>query len=253
MLAGKRGLIMGVANRRSLAWGIAQACKQAGAEVALSYASDRLEKDTRALGESLGAALVTPCDVTSDEAIWACFEAVQARWGGLDFLVHAIAFADKADLHGPFYETSRAGYAQAQDISAYSLAAVCRAAKPLFDAAGGGSVVTLTYLGGVRVVPGYNVMGVAKAALEAGVRYLAHDLGPEGVRVNAVSAGPVKTLAARGIRDFSKMLAHHRETAPLRRDVTVEEVADSAVFLLSEKSRGVTGQVLYVDGGYSVL
>jgi enoyl-[acyl-carrier protein] reductase I len=254
MLKGKRGIVMGVANRRSLAWGIARACKNAGAEVALSYAGERLEKEARNLGDQLGEdTLVLPCDVSQDDSVAACFESLFKSWGQLDFLVHAIAFANKEDLTRPFVETSREGYHLAQDISAYSMVAVARVAAPLMEKAGGGSMVTMTYLGGQRVCPGYNVMGVAKAALEHSVRYLANDLGPRGIRVNAVSAGPIKTLAARGIRNFSGMQAHHRERAPLRKDTTVEEVADTSVFLLGPQSRGITGQILYVDGGFHIL
>jgi enoyl-[acyl-carrier protein] reductase I len=253
VLAGKRGLVMGIANRRSIAWGVAEACHAAGAEVALSYAGERLAKEADKLSEQLGGAPAYECDVTSDESLEACFGKLGEAWEKLDFLVHCIAFADKEDLHRSFVETSRAGYALAQDISSYSLVAACRHARPLLEAGGGGSVVTMTYLGGARVVQGYNVMGVAKAALESSARYLAHDLGPGQVRVNAVSAGPIKTLAARGIRDFSQMLGVHAERAPLKRNITVEEVADATLFLSSDMGRGVTGQVLYVDAGYCIL
>lgn len=253
VLEGKRGLVMGIANRRSIAWGVAEACHAAGAEVAVSYAGERLAKEAEKLAEQLGGAPTYDCDVTSDESLEATFARLGEAWGKLDFLVHCIAFADKEDLHRPFVETSRSGYALAQDISSYSLTAACRFARPLFEAAGGGSVVTMTYLGGARVVPGYNVMGVAKAALEASVKYLAHDLGPGQVRVNAVSAGPIKTLAARGIRDFTQMLDIHAEKAPLKRNITVEEVAEATKFLCSDMGRGVTGQVLYVDAGYCIL
>lgn len=254
LLEGKRGLIMGVANRRSLAWGIAQACQQEGAEVALSYASERLEKEAAKLAEQLGEGTrILPCDITKDEEVAACFQTLEKDWGNLDFVVHAIAYADKAELARPFVETSREGFHQAQDISAYSMVAVARHAAPLLEASGGGALLTLTYLGGQRVCPGYNLMGVAKATLEHSVRYLANDLGPQGIRVNGLSAGPIKTLAARGIRNFNGMQAHHRENAPLRQDTTVEQVADAATFLLSSRSAGVTGQILFVDGGFSIL
>lgn len=252
-LEGKRGVIMGVANRRSIAWAVAQACGAAGARLALTYAGERLEKDVRGLAEALEDPVVVPCDVTDDASIDAAFETIGAELGGVDFLVHAIAFANRDDLARPFVETSRDGYHLAQDVSSYSLTAVARRAAPLMEAAGGGAIVTMTYAGATRVVPGYNVMGVAKAALEASVRYLAHDLGEKQIRVNALSAGPIKTLAARGIRNFTKMMEHHREIAPMRRNVEVEEVADATLFLVSPASRGVTGQVLFVDAGSHIL
>jgi enoyl-[acyl-carrier protein] reductase I len=252
MLAGKKGVILGVANKRSIAWGIAQAAAQAGATLALNYQNERLEANVRELAATLDNPLVAPCDVTSDADIAAFFELVKTNFGTVDFLVHAIAYAPKEDLDGPFVETSREGFRIAHDISAYSLTAVSRAALPLMKDHGG-SIVTLTYLGSERAVVGYNVMGVAKAALEASVRYLAADLGPYGIRVNAISAGPINTLAARGIQGFTKMLKHHAATAPLRRPTEVAEVADTALFLISHMGRGITGEVIHVDGGYHCI
>jgi enoyl-[acyl-carrier protein] reductase I len=252
MLEGKRGVVLGVANRRSIAWAIAQAAKSAGAEIALNYATERLKDNVESLARDEGVDLVLPCDVTDDEQIEAFFRTLRDEWEHLDFLVHAVAFARKEDLAGDFHLTSREGYRIAQDISAYSFTAVSRAALPLLEGRGG-SLLTLTYLGGERVIPGYNVMGVAKAALESSVRYLAADLGPRGVRVNAISAGPIKTLSASGVSNFSRLLGHVPDRAPLRRNVTAEEVADAAVFLLSERARAITGEVLFVDCGLHVL
>lgn len=250
-LAGKNGLIVGVANRRSLAWAIARAADEAGARLTLGYATERFESNAR----KLAGTLTTPprlvaCDVTDDAAIAALFRQLDETDGGLDFLVHAVAFASREAMSAPFLRTSRADFAQALDVSAYSLVALARGAAPLMERRGGGSVVTLTYLGSERVFPYYNVMGVAKAALEAAVRYLANDLGPRNIRVNAISAGPIKTLAASGIPDFSRILQHYRESAPLGRTVDAEEVAAAARFLLGPGGRGVTGEVLMVDGGY---
>jgi enoyl-[acyl-carrier protein] reductase I len=252
MLTGKKGLILGVANKRSIAWGVAKAAADAGARLALNYQGERLEENVRELAATLDNPLVLPCDVTKDEEISALFARIAEEFGGLDFLVHAVAYAQKEDLEGDFINTSREGYRLAQDISSYSLTAVARAAFPLMKDAGG-SIVAMTYLGGERAVPGYNVMGVAKAALEASVRYLAANLGPHNIRVNAISAGPINTLAARGIHGFTKMLKHHVEIAPLRRPTEVAEVADTAVFLVSHLGRGVTGEVLHVDGGYHCM
>ncbi|QUV82465.1 enoyl-ACP reductase [Chloracidobacterium sp. D] len=252
MLTGKKGVILGVANKRSIAWGIAQATAQAGATLALNYQNERLEANVRELAAMLDNPFVAPCDVTSDADIAAFFEAVKTNFGTLDFLVHAVAYAPKEDLEGAFVDTSREGFRIAHDISAYSLTAVARAALPLMKDHGG-SIVTLTYLGSERAVVGYNVMGVAKAALEASVRYLAADLGPYGIRVNAISAGPINTLAARGIQGFTKMLKHHAAVAPLRRPTEVAEVADTALFLVSHMGRGITGEVIYVDGGYHCI
>jgi len=251
-LAGKQGLVVGVANKRSIAWAIAQAAASAGARLALTYQGERLEENVRDLGETLEAPLIMPCDVGSDEQIAAVATALEREFGGLDFLVHGAAFAPKSDLDNAFAQTSREGFRIALDVSAYSLIALTRAVAPLMERRGGGSVITLTYLGSQRVVPHYNVMGVAKAALETSVRYLASDLGSRNIRVNAISAGPIKTLAAAGITGFSSILHVYPERAPLRRNIETSEVADAALFLLSARSRGVTGEILFVDAGYHV-
>jgi enoyl-[acyl-carrier protein] reductase I len=250
-LSGKHGLIVGVANKRSIAWAIAQAASNAGARLALTYQGERLAENVTDLAATVGA-LVQPCDVTDDRQIADVAAAIDDEVGGLDFLVHGAAFAPKADLDNPFVQTTREGFRIAMDVSAYSLIALTRAAVPLMERRGGGSVITLTYLGSQRVFTNYNVMGVAKAALEASVRYLASDLGPRNIRVNAVSAGPIKTLAAAGIKDFSSIRNAYPERAPLRRNVEVDEVADAALFLLSPQSRGVTGEIVFVDAGYHV-
>ena len=251
VLSGRNGLVVGVANKRSLAWAIARAADEAGARLTLSYATDRFEANARKLAETLTSPpQLVPCDVTDDRAIADLYRQVDEAHGGLDFLVHAVAFASREAISEPFLETGRADFAQALDISAYSLVALARGAAPLMERRGGGSIVTLTYLGSGRVFPHYNVMGVAKAALEATVRYLANDLGPRKVRVNAVSAGPIKTLAASGIPGFTRILQHYRERAPLGRTVDAGEVADAALFLLGPAGRGVTGEVVMVDGGY---
>lgn len=252
-LAGRHGLIVGVANKRSLSWAIAQAAQAAGARLALTYPSPRLEENVRELAAKLENPLVLPCDVTSDEQIAALASSLDAEFGGIDFLVHGVAFAPGAALEQPFVQTSREDFRIALDVSAYSLLTLTNAVRPLMQKRGGGSVLTLTHLGSERVFPNYNVMGVAKAALEASVRYLASELGSEGIRVNAISAGPVKTLAAMGISGFSNMLHVHRERAPLRRNVELGEVGDAAAFLLSPASRGITGEILMVDGGYSTM
>lgn len=255
LLEGKRGLIVGIANKRSLAWGIAQSVAREGARLAVTYQGERLERNVRKLADELVDPVIVPCDVTSDEQMDGVAAAVKEHLGGLDFLVHAVAFAMREELDGEFVDTSREGYRLAQDISAYSLTALSRRVAPLMPSAeeGGGSIVTLTYLGGERVVPNYNVMGVAKAALEMSVRYLAADLGPKGIRVNAISAGPIKTLASSGVHGISRMLEHHRTHAPLRKNTEQGEVGDTAAFLVSRLGRGVTGEVIYVDGGYHVL
>ncbi len=249
-LTGKTGLIVGVANKRSIAWAIAQSAASAGARLAITYQGERLEENVRELAATLQDPLLLPCDVTDDQQIAGVFDAVDKEFGGLDFLVHGAAFARREDLAAPFTETTREGFRLALDISAYSLIALSRAAVPLMERRGGGSILTLTYLGSERVFPNYNVMGVAKAALEASVRYLAADLGPRGIRVNAISAGPIKTIAASGISGFSGILQHYRDRAPLRRTVDTAEVADAAMFLLGPAGRAVTAEVLMVDGGY---
>ncbi len=251
LMQGKRGLIMGVANDHSLGWGIAAACAAQGAELAFTYQGDALGRRVKPLAASLGSDLVFPCDVSDDTSIDAAFEMLKARWDGLDFLVHAIGFADKAYLRGRYLDTPRAVFSQAMDISCYSFTAVSARAVPMMKA--GGSLLTLTYLGAERVVPHYNVMGVAKAALEASVRYLAADLGDSGIRVNGISAGPIKTLAASGIGDFRHILKWNQLNSPMRRNVTIEEVGGSAVYLLSDLSRGVTGEVHHVDCGYHTV
>jgi enoyl-[acyl-carrier protein] reductase I len=252
-LGGKVGLVVGVANKRSLSWAIAQRAAQAGATVVLTY-QGRFEEHVGELADTLTPRpLVLPLDVQNDSEIDAVFARIQQEHAGLDFVVHGVAFANRDDITNPFVQTSRDGFKVAMDISAYSLIALARGAKPLMEARGGGSIVTLTYLGSTRVFPNYNVMGVAKAALESSVRYLAADLGPQNIRVNAISAGPIKTLAAAGIGGFSNILGIVREKAPLRRAIEADEVADAALFLLSAAGRGVTGETLMVDSGYHVL
>ena len=252
LMQGKRGLVMGVANQRSLAWGIAAACAAQGAELAFTYQGEALEKRVRPLAASVGADLLAPCDVADDASIDAAFAIVAARWERLDFLVHAIGFADKQYLRGDYLDTPRAAFLQALDISCYSFTAVARRAVAMM--APGGALLTLTYLGAEKVVPHYNVMGVAKAALEASVRYLAADLGGRNIRVNAISAGPIRTLAAAGgIGDFSYILRWNQYNAPLARNVTIEDVGGAAVYLLSDLAAGVTGEVHHVDCGYHVV
>jgi enoyl-[acyl-carrier protein] reductase I len=250
--SGKHGLIVGVANKRSIAWAIAQAAAAAGARLALTYPSERLEENVRELAAKLPDPVVAPCDVASDQQIEALTATLDREFGGLDFLVHGAAFAPPHELSNPFVETSREGFRIAMDVSVYSLVALTRMAAPLMAKRGGGSVVTLTFIGSQRVFPNYNVMGVAKAALESTVRYLASDLGPQNIRVNAVSAGPIKTLAAAGISGFSGILQVYRDRAPLRRNVETSEVADTAMFLLGSASRAVTGEIVMVDAGYHV-
>ena len=250
--SGKHGLIVGVANKHSIAWAIAQATARRGATLAITY-QGRFEEHVKGLSEGLPSPpLILPCDVSSDDDIAAVYDRIDKEFGGLDFLVHGAAFAPKAELEGRFLDTSRDGFRIALDISAYSLIALAKGATPLMERRGGGSIVTLTYLGSDRVFPHYNVMGVAKAALESSVRYLAADVGPKNIRVNAVSAGPIKTLAARGISGFSEILNVYPARTPLRRNVDAAEVAESAAFLLSDAGKGITGEVLMVDAGYHI-
>jgi enoyl-[acyl-carrier protein] reductase I len=249
--AGKRGLVLGVANRRSIAWGIAKRLAEDGAELAFTFQGERLEKSVRELADSVGSPLVTECDVRSDADVERVFAEVGQRFdGGLDLLVHSVAFAAAEDLEGRFTDTPRDRYWLALDVSAYSLVACARAAEPLMASRGGGAILTMTYLGGERAVPHYNVMGVAKAALDASVRYLAWDLGAKNIRVNAISAGPVRTLAARSIAGFPTMEAIVEERAPLHRHIDTEDVGSAAAYLLSDEARNVTGTTLYVDSGY---
>ncbi|MBX6367257.1 MAG: enoyl-ACP reductase FabI [Rhodospirillales bacterium] len=251
LMAGKRGLVMGVANDRSLAWGIAKAVHGQGAELAFTYQGEALEKRVRPLAESLGSDFLLACDVTDEESVERVFASLAERWGRLDFVVHAIAFSDKEELKGRYLDTTRANFLRTMDISCFSFTDICRRAAPLMTA--GGSLLTLTYLGAERVMPHYNVMGVAKAALEASVRYLAVDLGAQNVRVNAISAGPIKTLAASGIGDFRYILKWNQYNSPLKRNVTIEEVGGAGVYFLSDLSAGVTGEVHHVDCGYHVV
>ena len=252
-LSGKTGLVVGVANKRSIAWAIAQAASHAGARVALTYQGERLEENVRDLAAGLTDPVVLPLDVTDDAQIARVFEELDRSFGGLDFVVHGAAYAPREELSNPFVQTTREGFKVALDVSAYSLIALSRGALPLLEKKGGGSILTLTYLGSDRVFQNYNVMGVAKAALESTVRYLAADLGPRNIRVNAISAGPIKTLAAAGVAGFSSILQIYRDRAPLRRTVDTSEVADAALFLLSDAGRAVTAEVLMVDGGYHAI
>jgi enoyl-[acyl-carrier protein] reductase I len=251
LMAGKRGLIMGVANSRSIAWGIAQACARHGAELAFTYQGDAIKKRVEPLAAEIGAKLVVPCDVTDMASVDATFAAIEKAWGKLDFVVHAIAFSDKDELTGRYVDTSADNFSKTMFISCYSFTAIAQRAEKLMTE--GGSLLTLTYYGAEKWMPHYNVMGVAKAALEASVRYMAADLGPKNIRVNAISAGPIKTLAASGIGDFRYILKWNEYNSPLRRTVTTEEVGDSAFYLLSDLSRGVTGEILHVDSGYHIV
>ena len=252
LLEGKTGLIMGIANKRSIAWGVANSVNSAGARLILTHQNERLGENVRDLAPLLNNPIVLPCDVASDEQIQALMDRIRAEAGHLDFLVHALAYAPREALSGMYAETKREDFAVALDISAYSLAAISRAALPLMHDRQA-SIVTLTYFGSERVIPNYNVMGVAKAALEASVRYLANDLGPHGIRVNAISAGPIKTLASSAVSGISNMIKLHAERAPLRKQVDIDEVGDTAMFLVSSLSRGISGEVIYVDGGYHIL
>jgi enoyl-[acyl-carrier protein] reductase I len=247
------GLVVGIANKRSIAWAIARHAADRGANLTLTFQNERLGENVRELAATLTDPLLLPCDVTDDAQMDAVFAGIEQRYGRLDFVVHGTAYALREDLERPFVETSREGFRIALDVSAYSLVALAKRAAPLMEKNGGGSILTLTYLGSERVFPNYNVMGVAKAALEASVRYLASDLGPKNIRVNAISAGPIKTLAAAGISGFSSILQHYRDRAPLRRTVETNEVADAAIFLLGPAGRAVTGEVLLVDGGYHAM
>jgi enoyl-[acyl-carrier protein] reductase I len=251
LMKGKRGIIMGVANDKSLAWGIAQYLAAQGAELAFSFQGDALEKRVRPLADSLGSKLILPCDVSSEESMDTVFQTVEKEWGGLDFLVHAIGFSDKNELRGKYVDTSPANFALTMNISCYSFTALAKRAYPLMK--NGGSLLTLTYYGAEKVMPHYNVMGVAKAALEASVGYLAADLGRDNIRVNAISAGPVKTLAASGIGDFRYILKWNELNSPLQRNTTLEDVGGAALYLLSELGQGTTGEVLHVDSGYHVV
>lgn len=250
ILAGKKGLVIGVANQKSIAWGVSQACHEQGAELAFTYLNESLEKRVRPLAESIGSKLILPCDVQSDEDIAKLFATVKEEWGGLDFVVHSVAFAHGDDLKNGVSETSREGFKLALDVSAYSLIAVTKHAKELMP--NGGSILTMTYLGAVQVVPNYRLMGVAKAALEAAVRELAVELGQSKIRVNAISAGPIRTLAASGIAQFKQLISHFEDRAPMRQLVTIEEVGNSAAYLLSDLSSAVTGEIHYVDGGFNI-
>jgi enoyl-[acyl-carrier protein] reductase I len=252
LLAGKKAVIFGVANERSIAWAISEAFHREGAELGFTYAGEVLEKRVRPLAEGVGSKIILPCDVTKDEDIERVFAALKQEWGGLDLLVHAVAFANKEDLSKPFVQTSRQGFHLALDVSAYSLVALARHAAPLMEGRRG-AILTLTYMGSEKVIPNYNVMGVAKAALEASVRYLAHDLGAAGIRVNAISAGPIRTLAAAGIADFKNMLHYVAGRAPLKRNIDAEEVGNSALYLMSDWGSAVTGEVLHVDAGYNIM
>jgi enoyl-[acyl-carrier protein] reductase I len=252
LLEGRRAVIFGVANDRSIAWAIAEALHAEGAELAFTYAGEVLEKRVRPLAEGIGAEIILPCDVSKDEEIEQVFSKLKQEWGSLDILIHAIAFANKEDLSSPYVQTSRHGFHLAMDVSAYSLVALARHVARLMEGRKG-SILTLTYMGSEKVIPNYNVMGVAKAALEASVRYLAHDLGPKGIRVNAISAGPIKTLAASGIAGFKDMLHYVSERAPLKRNIEAEEVGKAALYLVSDWGSAVTGEVLHVDAGYNIM
>ncbi len=251
LLEGKKGLVFGVANEKSIAWSIARTLNEEGALLSFAYGNEMLEKRVRPLAESIEAPVIQKCDVTKDEEVEGLFSTIQEKVDSLDILIHSIAFANKDELRGEYLHTSREGFHIAMDVSVYSLVLISRFAAPLMKE--GGSIITLTYYGSEKVVPNYNVMGVAKAALEASVRYLASDLGPRGIRVNAISPGPIMTLAAAGIGGFREMLRHAASRAPLKRNITAEEVAKTALYLSSHLSSGVTGEVIYVDGGYNII
>ncbi len=254
--SGKKGVILGVGNPKSIAWFVAECLHKYGAELALTYLEDpkgRFEKNVRTLGEKVNASIIHPCDVQKEEAIPALMDELSNKWGGVDFLVHSLAFAEQKDLGGSFSESSREGFLKAQEVSAYSLLPLSAGIMPLMRNNGGGSIVTMSYIGAVLAVPSYNVMGPAKAALESSVRYLARELGPENVRVNAVSAGPIRTLSAAGIKNFSTMLQGVADHSALKRNVSQTEVADTTAFLCSNVSSGITGQTIYVDCGYNIM
>ena len=253
LLQGKKGLILGVANRRSIAWAIAQSAAREGAELAFTYQGERLEENVRDLANTLKGSIILPCDVTQETQVETAFKKLDEAWGGLDFMAHCVAYAKAEDLEGSYLKTKRDGFDTALGVSAYSLTLLSQKAAPLMEKRNGGSIITLTYLGGERVAPGYNVMGIAKAALESSVRYLAYDLGPKNIRVNAISAGPISTLAARGISGFTDILKVARERSPLKRNTEAEEVGDTALFLFSLLSRGITGEIIYVDCGYNTV
>ena len=252
LLNNKKGIVFGVANERSIAWAIAQALHKEGAELAFTYVGDALKERVVPLAQSIGSKLILPCDVAKDNEIDAVFNNVKEAWGGLDILVHSVAFANKEELKGLYADTSREGFRLAMDVSAYSLVALAKRAYPLMEGRSG-SIITLTYYGSEKVIPNYNVMGIAKAALEASVKYLAADLGQKGIRVNAISAGPVKTLAAMGIAGFRDILSVVEKKAPLKRNITTEDIAKTALYLLSDLSSGVTGDIIYVDAGYNIV
>jgi enoyl-[acyl-carrier protein] reductase I len=251
LMAGKRGVVFGVANNRSIAWGITKACRDHGADIALTYQGDAIKKRVEPLAAEIGSKLVLPCDVTDERSVEAVFKALSDAWGTIDFLVHAVAFSDKEELDGRYVDTSKDNFTQTLLVSCYSFTALAKRAEKLMP--NGGSLLTLSYYGAEKVMPHYNVMGVAKAALEASVRYLAADLGKENIRVNAISAGPIKTLAASGIADFRYILKWNEYNSPLRRTVSIEDVGGGALYLLSELGRGVTGEILHIDAGYHVV
>ena len=251
LMAGKRGVVFGVANNRSIAWGITKACRDHGADIALTYQGDAIKKRVEPLAAEIGSKLVLPCDVTDERSVEAVFKALSDAWGTIDFLVHAVAFSDKEELDGRYVDTSKDNFTQTLLVSCYSFTALAKRAEMLMP--DGGSLLTLSYYGAEKVMPHYNVMGVAKAALEASVRYLAADLGKENIRVNAISAGPIKTLAASGIADFRYILKWNEYNSPLRRTVSIEDVGGGALYLLSDLGRGVTGEILHIDAGYHVV
>ncbi len=253
LIDGKSGIVMGVANKRSIAWSIAQKLDEQGGRLLITYQGDRVEDKVRELSEELNDPVLVPCDVTEEEEIDMLFDVAEDELDSLDFLVHAIAYADREDLKGDFKNTSRDGYLLAQEISSYSLTRIASGAESLMKESGGGSIMTMTFEGGKRVFPNYNVMGVAKASLESSMRYLASELGEDGIRVNAISAGPVRTVSAAGIKGFRSMLEEYEENAPLRRNIEVEEVAKTALFLASDLASGITGEIIHVDAGYNIM